>query len=263
MTSDRVLLGFLTPSSNTRLEPVTTALLAGLDEVTAHFSRFRVVQISMDPADRRQFDNEPILAAADLLADARVDVITWSGTAGGWRGLAADRLLCDQITARTGIPATTSTLALVDALRLAGCRTLGLITPCPDDMQAAIERNFADEGIRVVAARNLAITTNFETAAITEAEFDRLTGQVAHARPEAISTYCTNFDTAGPAPRWERRYGIPVFDSISVAVWQSLLLAGVDPARVKGFGSLFRRAPGPRSCRADEPVRHPVPGGAG
>ena len=49
MTS-RVFLGMLTPSSNTVLEPVTTAMLAGLPEVTAHFSRFKVTEIALSGA---------------------------------------------------------------------------------------------------------------------------------------------------------------------------------------------------------------------
>ena len=41
-------LGMLTPSSNTVLEPLTTAMLADLPNATAHFARFRVLKISMD-----------------------------------------------------------------------------------------------------------------------------------------------------------------------------------------------------------------------
>src|SRR5216683_2615022 len=41
----RILLGMLTPSSNTALEPITTAMVAGLPEVSAHFSRFKVTEI--------------------------------------------------------------------------------------------------------------------------------------------------------------------------------------------------------------------------
>ena len=43
----RILLGMLTPSSNTVLEPVTQAMLAGLPEVSVHFSRFRVTEIAL------------------------------------------------------------------------------------------------------------------------------------------------------------------------------------------------------------------------
>ena len=43
----RTLLGMLTPSSNTTLEPVTTAMIAGLPEASAHFGRFRVTEIAL------------------------------------------------------------------------------------------------------------------------------------------------------------------------------------------------------------------------
>ena len=39
------LLGMLTPSSNTTLEPVTAAMIAGIPEASAHFGRFRVTEI--------------------------------------------------------------------------------------------------------------------------------------------------------------------------------------------------------------------------
>ena len=71
----RVLLGMLTPSSNTVLEPMTGAMIAGLAEVSAHFGRFRVIEISLGKQAHQQFDDGPILEAARLLADARVDVI--------------------------------------------------------------------------------------------------------------------------------------------------------------------------------------------
>ena len=69
--SDRIILGMLTPSSNTVLEPTTTAMLAGLDEVTAHFSRFKVTEISLSDKGLAQFDHDRFLAAADLLGDAK------------------------------------------------------------------------------------------------------------------------------------------------------------------------------------------------
>ncbi len=42
-----VRLGMLTPSSNTALEPITCAMLAGIDGVSAHFSRFKVTEIAL------------------------------------------------------------------------------------------------------------------------------------------------------------------------------------------------------------------------
>jgi maleate isomerase len=114
----------LTPSSNTVLEPLVASMLAPLG-VTAHFARFRVVEITLGDAGLAQFDAEPMLAAAELLADARVDAIVWNGTSGGWLGLDRDAELCVAIEARTGIRATTSVLALVEVLRGPAQRSSG------------------------------------------------------------------------------------------------------------------------------------------
>ena len=92
-------LGMLTPSSNTVLEPVTAEILADRAGVTAHFSRLRVLQISLDGGSQAQFSHEPMLRAAELLADARVDSICWNGTSSGWLGFEQDRLLCEAIRA--------------------------------------------------------------------------------------------------------------------------------------------------------------------
>jgi maleate isomerase len=241
-TNERVLLGFLTPSSNTRLEPLTERIVRGLPEVSAHFSRFRVVDVSLADAAASQFDDRHLLAAAELLADARVDVIALSGTSGGWRGLDTDRELCAAITERTGRPATTSTLALIEVLERSGAHRLGMVTPCPDDMQALIEQNLASAGISTVASRNLGISANWELSEIDAATLTELIDQVAAAGPDAITTYCTNFAAADLVAGWERQRDIPVYDSVALAVWRSLELAGVSPARVTGWGRLFELA---------------------
>ena len=70
--SRRIRLGMLTPSSNTTLEPITSAMIGGLPEVSAHFSRFPVTEISLREQALDQFAIEKILQGARLLADARV-----------------------------------------------------------------------------------------------------------------------------------------------------------------------------------------------
>ena len=112
----RKRLGVLTPSSNTALEPLTSAMVSSLPGVSAHFSRFTVTEISLRDQSLNQFDDSKILEAARLLADAQVDVICWSGTSASWLGFERDRQLCARITEATGIPATTSVLALNDIL---------------------------------------------------------------------------------------------------------------------------------------------------
>ena len=100
--SKRILLGMLTPSSNTVLEPVTTQMIAGLPEASAHFGRFRVTEIALSDKALGQFDDSEILRAAELLSHAKVHSIGWSGTSSGWLGFEADEGLCRRITEATG-----------------------------------------------------------------------------------------------------------------------------------------------------------------
>src|SRR6202021_1741761 len=95
-------LGMLTPSSNTTLEPITYAMLAGVEGVSVHFSRFKVTEIALSEAANRQFDHSEILRAAELLAHAKVDVIPWNATSASWLGFDRDERLCERITEATG-----------------------------------------------------------------------------------------------------------------------------------------------------------------
>lgn len=236
----RIRLGVLTPSSNTSLEPLTCAMLHGQPGLSAHFSRFTVTRISLDEQALGQFDDSKILAAASLLADARVDVIGWSGTAAGWMGFDGDRLLCERIHAATGIPATSSILALNELLTLRGFTRMAIVSPYLEDVQQRIQANYAAAGIAVVAESHLSISENFAFAEVDAATLNQQVASVAQASPQVIVPYCTNLPSAQLAAQWERQYGIPVFDTTSTVIWKMLHLCGFDTSAITGWGSLMQ-----------------------
>ncbi|WP_428416848.1 maleate cis-trans isomerase family protein [Methylibium sp.] len=235
----RVLLGMLTPSSNTALEPLTSAMLSGLPEVSAHFGRFRVTEISLQPQALGQFDMAPILEAAKLLADAHVDVIAWNGTSSGWLGFEADVALCRRIEQETGVRCCTSVLALNEIMEKTQRKRFGLVTPYLDDVQAAIVANYARSGFECVAERHLNRSVNFSFSEVEPPQIVQMAHEVAEARPQCLTTFCTNLRAAQLAPTLEAALGLPVYDTVSTAVWKSLRLCGVDTRRVKGWGSVF------------------------
>jgi maleate isomerase len=232
-------LGMLTPSSNTVLEPVTAAMLAGLPDVSAHFGRFPVREISLRADALGQFESAPILAAARLLADARVHSIVWNGTSAGWLGFAADEDLCAAIRSVTGIPAGTSVLALNQIFARTGVRRFGLVTPYLDEIQERIVANYAGAGFACAAERHLGNPGNFSFAEYGEETIADMVRAVAAARPDAITIFCTNFRGAGVVEALEAETGIPIYDTVATAVWQGLALAGAAPGRIRGFGRLF------------------------
>jgi maleate isomerase len=236
----RIRLGVLTPSSNTSLEPLSCAMLAGLEGVSVHFSRFPVTRISLEADALGQFDDTKILAAAALLADAHVDVIGWSGTAAGWLGFASDVHLCARITEVTGIPATSSVLALNEILALRGVRRLAIVSPYLADVQQRIVTNYAAADIATVAESHLSISENFAFAEVDENTLSAQVASVAASAPEAIAPYCTNLYAAHLADRWEQQFAIPVYDTTTTVIWKMLRICGFNTSVIAGWGSLMR-----------------------
>lgn len=241
MVLKRTLIGMLTPSSNTVLEPYMCAILHGLlPEVTAHFQRFTVREISLDEKALAQFTNATLIEAAKTLDDAHMDVIAWAGTAAGWRGFDIDRQLCEQITEATGAPATTSVLALNEILDRTNVKRLGLVTPYLDEVQKQIVVNYGRAGHEVVSERHLGDRGNFSFSEYDEATIAQMIREVARDEPEAIIVLCTNFRGAPIVEALEREIGIPIYDSVSATVWKALIMTDHDPARIKGWGRLFQ-----------------------
>ncbi|MBO1330879.1 GAF domain-containing protein [Streptomyces sp. VRA16 Mangrove soil] len=241
MSTKRPLrVGMLTPSSNTCLEPVTYGLLHGAGgAATAHFARVPVTRIALDAGSDAQFDPAPMLAAARQLADAKVDVLVWNGTSGSWLGIERDRALAAALTAETGIPATTSTLALLDACAAYGVTRLGLALPYTRDVAEAIVATYAKEGLECVLAEPFGEDDNEAFARIPAADvagqIERAAGDGAHA----VAVVCTNVYGAFEAERLEPALGVPVFDSVTATLWRALGLAGAAPSW-SGYGTLLR-----------------------
>ncbi|WP_321798098.1 aspartate/glutamate racemase family protein [Caballeronia sp. J97] len=239
MQTKRLRLGILTPSSNTALEPITCAMLSALPHVSAHFARFTVTQISLSDQALGQFDVNCILDAAKQLADARVDVIGWSGTSAGWLGFERDEALCRQLTEATGIPATTSVLALNEILAKTGVRRLGLVSPYIDDVQERIIRNYEQLGIECVAEQHLGLSENYSFAEVPDTLLASMMRETAFARPDAVTTFCTNLHAAHLAQSFERDTSIPAYDTVATVVWKALRMLDVDPSPLSMWGKLF------------------------
>jgi maleate isomerase len=233
----------LTPSSNTVLEPVASAMVIGLPHVSVHFSRFPVTEISLREHALRQFEHDEIIRAATLLSQARVDVVAWNGTSTGWLGFDTDERLCAALTSATGIPACTSVLALNEILALTGAKSVAFVTPYRDDVQQMITRNYERAGFQVVAEQHLGLEENFSFSTVTAERLREMARRLATVGPDAIAIFCTNLRGAPLVEELEAETKIPIYDTVATAVWKSLRIAGVDVRRVTGWGSLFRVNP--------------------
>ncbi len=219
-------IGMIVPSSNTCLEPMTYRLLDGRDDVTVHSTRIPVTRIALDAGSDRQFDADGMRAAAQLLATADVDVIAWNGTSGSWLGADHDRAIVDEITRATGIPATTSTLAYLEAFERFGVASIGLLTPYTPDVNEQVIARYADHGIGVTGHHALGLSDNESFGRVVPESLVEPSVSLAAADPAALVYLCTNLYGAPVTAEVERRTGVPVLDSVAVTLWHCLLLAG-------------------------------------
>ena len=237
-------LGVLTPSSNTALEPLTSAIVSEISGTTAHFSRFRVTEITLDKRATDQFALENILAATELLVDCKSDVIGWSGTSSSWLGFEKDVELCQKIQSQTGIAATTSILALNELLGQFDDHCFGLVTPYTAQVQEKIVSNYKAAGFNVMAEDHLGISENFAFGEVSEETLTAQVRKVAEQGAPLIVVACTNLRAASLVSRWEQEFGIPVLDTTITVIWKMLQMTGKEPA-ISGWGSLMA---GEMSC---------------
>lgn len=228
-------IGMIVPSSNTCLEPQTYRILGDREDVTVHFTRIEVTRIALDAGSSTQFDQAGMVAAARLLRTAEVDVIAWNGTAGSWLGAEQDRAMVEAISEATGVPATTSTLAYLDAFERFGIARVGLVSPYTGDVNEAITASYAREGIDVVGERHLGLDVNESFARVTPGELVPQSLELARAGgggPDAIVYLCTNLYGAPIVEKVEAETGVPALDSVALTLWRCLDLVGargLDP----------------------------------
>ncbi|GIZ42812.1 hypothetical protein CKM354_000606600 [Cercospora kikuchii] len=257
MAEDRIVkLGVIVPSSNTALEPSTTAIASTIPNISVHFSRFRVTEISLSDNALSQFDDSKIIDAAKLLADAKVDVIGWSGTSAGWLGLDKDRELCQKIEDATGIKATTSCVGMLNVFHeiFAGQEygeiikaRWGLVTPYLDEVQKKVMKTFGDAGYEVVAESHLDRSVNADIVATSEDELDKqmedVLSKMENEPIKVISTFCTNLRAAQRVAYWENRWpGLVVVDTVATVVWDMLRILGIDMKDLRAWGIMFSKA---------------------
>ncbi|MFW0783551.1 Asp/Glu racemase [Gordonia sp. CPCC 206044] len=235
-----IRIGMIVPSSNTVVEDATIRLLASRGDVLVVSTRVRVQTISSDSGGAA-FGIDSMVDAALLLADARPDVIVWNGTAGSWLGVDHDDAVCTAIAAATGVPATTSTLAILRACRHLGVDELAVASPYTGDIVDRIIAEYAKHGVAVTGHAEWGLSDNFSFAAASSMDVAELMVEAAaNVDVDALALICTNVDGTAVTPRVEAAIGRPVIDSIAATLWCALDIAGAD-THIGGWGHLLDR----------------------
>ena len=228
-------IGLLVPSSNTTVEPEFYRALP--KDVTLHVARLHLAQIATDSIASMVGDIE---ARSRDLATADVDVIVLGAAAPSFlKGLGYDREMAQKITAASGKPATTTSTALIEALRHLGVSRV-VLGAAYDDKVNAIAKTFLEvNGFNVLAAHGLGLVDNLVVGRLDESSAYELARKIDRPDAEAIVLACTNWKTMDAIERLERELGKPVVSTTQVSIWAALRAIGRIEG-VPGYGRLLR-----------------------
>ncbi|HEY1372797.1 MAG TPA: aspartate/glutamate racemase family protein [Candidatus Binatia bacterium] len=181
--------------------------------------------------------------AAGELASADVKVILQAGTAAAFfRGMGHDADLIRRITAATGIQATTSMTAVVDALRALGIRRPAIATPYIREMDEKLADVLRQSGFEIAGIEGLGIRRSIDMGALEPDSAYRLAREVVVRadKPDGILISCGNFRTFEIIEPLEAEYGLPVVTSNQAGLWRALRLAGIED-RIGNLGRLLEK----------------------
>ncbi|MFZ0608402.1 MAG: aspartate/glutamate racemase family protein [Xanthobacteraceae bacterium] len=190
-----------------------------------------------------------ILPAAEYLAQQGVDAIMVIGTSlTFYRGAEAHNRLLEQLRARTGLPVSTMSQALIDGLREVGADRVAVTTAYTDVVNRRLKELLEAAGVEVLSLECFNLLEFNAPHKITEAEIISLSdtavakANAGKARPaEAILISCGGLRTLGVAAPLEARHDIPVVSSATAAFWAAMRLVG-ESGRIDGYGRLFEQA---------------------
>ena len=212
----RPRLGLIVPSTNLTIERMLHRSgfteLFGVDVIV---TRLPVTMIAATPDSDRQFRPRRLLAATRLLADARPDVIVWTGTSSFWLGLEEEIEWMRSVGAELGIPLTSATEAVVQALKELGSSEISLFTPYQEAIHQAVAATLTGAGFGVGHDSHLGITDNASFASLEPSRIEKAVRGFPSDRPVVV--VCTNLLACLPDAN--------VVDSLVAVLWYAMVLA--------------------------------------
>lgn len=229
-------LGFLVPSVNTVIERDLRLSLPGT--VSAHVAR---MPITRDTPEQLSALADSVPDAARLLAHAAVGSIVFACTSGSlYHGPGYDTEITERITEASGVPASTTSTAVVAALRSLGLTRVLLLTPYEPWLDELVVGFLGAHGVEVTGTVGPALPDPLDTASVPPAGIaDAVTDL---GRAEGVFVSCTAFRGLEAAAILRERFGVPVVSSNEATCWDGMRLAGCGPDAFprEGYAELCR-----------------------
>ena len=229
-------IGLMLPTGNSVIEPEFQRMAP--EGVSTHANRVELKDVTPKSLLAMEADTE---RSARQIAQTRVGVIAFGCTSGSFvGGPGYDDRLVAMIEDATGVPATTTTTAVVRALQLMGVERIALATPYTDEVTRLEVDYLQANGFEVTnwQGGDIVATADIQECP-PETSYQRARS-VDNDRAEAVFISCTGFRTIENIAKLETDLGKPVISSNQATFADCLRVLKVGEVSGK-YGSLFDR----------------------
>ncbi len=236
-------LGLIVPASNTNAEP--DCMMLAPPGLSLHFTRSGGYDVEAipDSDEMRRFARQALDQQLQLLVDGRVEMIAYACTSATLAdGPDFDRAFCEEITAKSGLPAVTTAGALIEAIQDLGLERVAFTSPYVPRL--------VDESVDFIRQCNIEVVrqvsfdeelNSLEQNRLTPEDAYRMGLKADHPQAQALVISCTDYRALEAVPALEAALGKPVVTSNSALMYVCLKRPGIDYGELDAGGYLFSR----------------------
>lgn len=177
---------------------------------------------------------------SQLLADAKPDLIYFHCTSATTFAPGVDDDIIRRIEGATGVPASTTSKALLAALNALGARTVSLITPYLHEINVREVAFLEHHGFEVLNEVGLGLEAPNDMLEVPPAQWLEMARTHTDPRADVCFLSCAATRAVECVEETEAAIGRPVLVSNQLAGWYAMRLVGVED-RIAGFGQLPAR----------------------
>lgn len=169
-----------------------------------------------------------VVEASKLLATAEPDLLVFGCTTGSLiNGFGYDKELVRRIEEASGVPAITTSTALLEALKTLGTQKLVVSTPYSDAVNETEKKFLEDNGYEVLNIKGLGYTDPTMMPRTTFDKMYKLSRDVLMPEADTVFASCTGLGIIDYIPTMEQDLARPVITSNQVSLWYALRTLGI------------------------------------
>lgn len=228
-------VGILLPSSNRTAEAQLRAMLPA--SIGLAVTRLKLVGSSEEALLGM---SQRVEEAAELVADAGVDLVVFHCTAVSTYSKALELSILRRIEGAAKVPAVATSIALVQSLQALRARRIVMLSPYGAAINDRESDYFCGWGFEVLSSGGRACGTAAEMARISPADWLAMSCSQAAGGADAIVLSCTTTRAAEAAQAIEEATGIPVVTSNTAVAWACMRALNCREVSTRAFGRLLR-----------------------